>query len=141
MTVTTSLKSASSLSLQSCQSLLLSCDSIKHNRLHPAREPNHCWLNRPSLHHASLQHWSLRYSQSIPLRSRASKAWATDKQVERNMIVCRRFSSFGACCAICSKEALQHIINKMVHQQPVQGLKQGCARGGHALQQKRNQGR
>jgi hypothetical protein len=66
----------------------------------------------------------------MPLRSRASKAWATDKQVERNMIVCRRFSSFGACCAICSKEALQHIINKMVRQQPVQGLKQGCARGG-----------
>ncbi len=65
----------------------------------------------------------------MPLRSRASKAWATDKQVERNMIVCNKFSSFGACCAICSKEALQHIIRQMLHQQSVQGLKHGCAKG------------
>lgn len=43
----------------------------------------------------------------MPLRSRASKAWATDKQVERSMMVCNRFSSFGACCAIFSKDALQ----------------------------------
>ncbi len=69
----------------------------------------------------------------MPLRSRASKAWATDKQVERNMIVCKRFSSFGACWAICSKEALQHIINKTLRQQPVQGLKQGWTKGRASL--------
>jgi len=109
--------------------MLLFCDSVKHNSQRPACDPKHCWLNRPSLHHASLAHWNLQYSQSMPLRSRASKAWATDKQVERNMIVCKRFSSFGACCAICSKEALQHIVNKMLRQQPVQGLIQGWTKG------------
>jgi len=47
--------------------------------------------------------------QSMPLRSSASKACATDKQVERKMMVCNRFRSFGACCAIFSKEALRSI--------------------------------
>ena len=49
----------------------------------------------------------IKEHQSMPLRSSASKACATDKHVERSIIVCRRFNSLGACCAICSKEALQ----------------------------------
>lgn len=56
------------------------------------------------------------------------------------MMVCKRFSSFGACWAICSKEALQHIMNKTSRQQPVQGLKQGCAKGAHALQGEKKRG-